>query len=284
MRRNLFVVSAIVVVLLLVSVSVIVISNSSHPTQMPIKPLPMISETFTPSRSLNTSQGSTFEINITLSSILDTELSLPFESLEVMAFNNTPADIPQGKLFSYSFSKNPLIIPANGTSSTTLTVTMADNASVGRYLLYLKYGNSNITYVGGSNLFVDVEPAKTTSGSPSNVAFSYHESSREAGGDNTQLMLVINATLISGDSFTIDYYKFILYVWLKSAGGTYYLDQGHHFDPSNPGRVVLDNKNRSAVFVLTFVFPTGAYDNNRGYFVSFSSYSLNYLDQTVELR
>lgn len=113
-----------------------------------------------------------------------------------------------------------------------------------------------------------------------NVTFSCHEGSRTTIGNNTRLFLVINATLTNGDSATIDYFKFLLYVWLQSKDGTYHLNQGHHITPTNTGKETLDSTNRTTVFVLTYEFPTGARDYS-GNFVSFSGYSMSYLDQTI---
>lgn len=160
MRRKLLVASTTIVVILLLGIVLVIFHfNNSQQPQIPYKHPPMITGIYSPSSFLNASQGSTFQVNITQTSLLDTELSLPFESLEIMAYNDSTAQIPKGELFSYSFSKNPLIIPPNGTNSTILTVTMAGDAPIGKYLFYIKYGNSNITYVGGHSLIINVGAA-----------------------------------------------------------------------------------------------------------------------------
>jgi hypothetical protein len=116
----------------------------------------MISGSYVPS-NVNVSQGSTFQINITLTSLLETELILPFESIDVMGFNDSSTNIPKGILFSFNFDKNPLIISPNSSDSTILTINMADDAPIGKYLILIKYGNSNLTYVGGNSFLVNVE-------------------------------------------------------------------------------------------------------------------------------
>lgn len=74
-----------------------------------------------------------------------------------MAYNDSQSHSPpQEKTLNYTFSNNPMIIPPNGKNSCILTVTMADDAPVGRYRLYIKFGNSDITYVGGHSLIVTV--------------------------------------------------------------------------------------------------------------------------------
>jgi hypothetical protein len=156
MPRKLLAVFSVVIILLLVFAVAISLTNNSQPPQMPNKHPPMITQTFTLGSFPSVSQGSTFQINITIDSLLETELPLPFENLYIMAFNDSSADIPQGQLFTYSFSENPLLIPANGTNTSTLTITLADNASIGKYLFYLNYGNSNLTYVGGNSFIVNV--------------------------------------------------------------------------------------------------------------------------------
>jgi hypothetical protein len=150
--------TVLVILLLVIGLAIFYFNNSQQP-QIPYKHPPMITQTFTLGNFPSVSQGSTFQINITITSLLDSELSLPFENLYIMAYNDGSADIPPGELFSYSLSENPLIIPANGTSTTTLTVKMASDVPIGKYLFYLKYGNSNITYVGGNSLIVNVDAA-----------------------------------------------------------------------------------------------------------------------------
>ena len=112
------------------------------------------------------------------------------------------------------------------------------------------------------------------------VNLSYHEGSRTEIGNNTRLVLVVNATLVSGDSVTVFNSKFFLEVWVQSEDGLYHLMMWRHFDPIDSGAVTLDSVDRSAVFLVTFEFPTRVMGLD-GYFVSFSSYSLNYFDPEV---
>ena len=111
MARKIVAVLLTVIILLLVIVGAISLTNNSQPPQIPYKHPPMISGSYVPS-NVNVSQGSTFEINITLTSLLETELILPFESIDVMGFNDSSTNIPKGILFSFNFDKNPLIIEA----------------------------------------------------------------------------------------------------------------------------------------------------------------------------
>ncbi|MDI9577162.1 MAG: hypothetical protein WC203_07270 [Candidatus Bathyarchaeia archaeon] len=116
--------------------------------------------------------------------------------------------------------------------------------------------------------------------STDHVVFFYHEGSRRAVGNNTQLFLVINATLVSGDCVTIDYSKFFLCVWIQSEDGLYHLMLWRPFDSMDYGFVTLNSVDRAAVFVLTFEFPTRVMGLD-GYVVSFSRYSLEYRGQDV---
>lgn len=151
---------AITIILLLVALAILIIQFSSQPPEIPYKHPPMISGTYSPSSFLTVYQGSNFQVNITQTSMLDTELSLPFESLEIMAYNDSTAPSPpQQQTLNYTFSPNPLEIAPKGTNSTLLTITMANDAPVGKYLLYMRFGNSNITHVGGHSLIVTVESA-----------------------------------------------------------------------------------------------------------------------------
>ncbi len=130
-----------------------------------------------------------------------------------------------------------------------------------------------------NNLTPAVSPITTTTFT-NYVNLSYWEGNRKEVGNNTRLVLVVNATLVSGDSVTIVNSTFFLYVWVQSEDGLYHLMMWRHFDPIDSGAVTLDSADRSAVFLVTFEFPTRVMGWD-GYFVSFSAYSLNYWDPDV---
>ena len=116
-----------------------------------------------------------------------------------------------------------------------------------------------------------------------NVTFSYHENSRTEIANNTRLVLSINATLISGDSVTVERSNFLLYVWIQGSDGSIGLMNMHHYNSIEFGTVTLDSVDRTVEFVLTYQFPTEVMGFD-GYIVPFSSYSLSYMGQEVDLK
>ena len=74
-----------------------------------------------------------------------------------MSYNDSTSTILSQELtLNYTFSNNPLIISPKGTNSTILTITFAGVAQTGKYLLYIKFGSSDITHVGGHSIIVTV--------------------------------------------------------------------------------------------------------------------------------
>lgn len=135
--------------------------------------------------------------------------------------------------------------------------------------------NGNVTPSPTTNPTIN-----TTDTTTSNVTFSYHEYSRTEVGKYTKLSLAINASLLNGDSVTVDYSKFMLYVWIQDSEGVNHLMAWHHFDSTDFGTITLDNSNITANFMLWFEFPTRAMGFD-GYFVPFSTYTLSYDGQSI---
>lgn len=151
---------ALVILALVSTLTVFYWVNSQ--ASMPIKhPPEIIFDDYFPDK-LNVTQGATLQVNMTITSCLDTELSLPFENLTIKTYNTTTWDSskPQEKIFNYTFSQNPLILPPNGNNSCILTLKMAKDAPIGEYQMYVKCGNTTLTYVGGSNFKLTVTTHK----------------------------------------------------------------------------------------------------------------------------
>jgi hypothetical protein len=147
---------ALVILVLVSTLTVFQWVNSQAP--MPIKQPPkIIFDDYFPDK-LNVTQGATLQVNMTITSYIDTELSLPFENLAIKNYNNATWEPskPQEKIFSYTFSQNPLILPPNGNNSCILTLQIANDAPIGEYEMYVKCGNATLTYVGGSNFKLTV--------------------------------------------------------------------------------------------------------------------------------
>lgn len=108
---------------------------------------------------VNVTQGSTWQKNETWYVSLNEEVSIPFENLMLLRYNKT-SDIlyNQKNILNYTFSPNPIIILPHGYNTTVLTVTMAEDAPIGRYDLIWTLGNSNVTNISAYGLIVRVNP------------------------------------------------------------------------------------------------------------------------------
>ena len=155
----------IALVILFVVLSAVVIvyfffENTQY-IEMPIKQHVLLSAEYFPNRHPIVSQGSTFQINITFKSELDSELVLPLGELTLIGYNDTDKTdyLPEGELFNHNFSVNPLMMPPNGSNSTVLTVIVARDAPIGEYLFEISYGNSDITHASGTRIRTTVESA-----------------------------------------------------------------------------------------------------------------------------
>lgn len=116
------------------------------------------------------------------------------------------------------------------------------------------------------------------------VDVSYNESSREAiVGNNERLVLAVNLTYVQGSTITLNYTQFILDVYVPR-GGLAPPNIGMQIASVNPqdtGSVTVTRSDKTAIFQLTFEFPTygGNFDSAE---VHFSDYQLGYYDgQTI---
>jgi hypothetical protein len=110
---------------------------------------------------MNVIQGSALQINVTLTSKSDQELTIPIEGLKIAAFNDIEWDTsikPQNKVLNYTFGASQLVLQPHKSNSTVLTVYMAEDASVGQYALAIALGNGQVTDFYGIGLIVRVMP------------------------------------------------------------------------------------------------------------------------------
>ena len=128
---------------------------------IPLKKPQLISAEYSPSRSFNVYQGSTFQLFITFKSHLNSSLVFPLGEPTLIGYNSTDNTdyLPEGELFSHNFSVNPLFITPYGSNSTVLTVNVAIDAPIGKYLFEIEYGNSDITNYSGTRIIATVLPA-----------------------------------------------------------------------------------------------------------------------------
>ncbi len=121
-----------------------------------VKPIPLISISVYPNyyKMENISQGATFQENVTITSQVETHVPL---NLTLIGYNNTGwiSSAPQEELFNYTFTPNELNLN-NGSSSSILTIQLAEDVPLGRYVFYIGVGKEQITHVGGNTINVQV--------------------------------------------------------------------------------------------------------------------------------
>ena len=169
--------AAIIIVLILIIGIVVGLNIANQPNPIPqlsptptasptpsstilepsIKPFPLISISVYPNyyKMENISQGATFQENITITSQVETQVPL---NLTLTGYNNTSwiSSTPQEELFNYTFTPNELNLNENGSSSSILTIQLAEDVPLGRYVFYIGVGKEQITHVGGNTINVEV--------------------------------------------------------------------------------------------------------------------------------
>ena len=102
---------------------------------------------------INASQGTTQQVNLTLSSMSSAQIAIPIENLKLTAYNSTidygdnwdtsswNTSIVQQSVFNYSFSVSQITLQPNMSNSTIITIKWAGNAPTGRYTLYINLGD-----------------------------------------------------------------------------------------------------------------------------------------------
>jgi hypothetical protein len=128
----------------------------------------------------NLTQGSTQQINFTLTSITDQQLTIPLDFRLIVFQSETyngeldsfipDSDDParfrynesaQDKVFNYAFSYNQLILEPFESNSTIITLEIADIAPSGFYAFGINLGNWEVTHRKTCQLDVIVEPKQS---------------------------------------------------------------------------------------------------------------------------
>jgi hypothetical protein len=150
--------ASILIILLLVMV-IVGFSIIKMLTNEPASTPPMIyTYDFSPEIARAT-QGATPQVNLTLTSQSSAKMAIPIE-LELFGYNRTiegfdtietygwgggsdywDTSVVQERVFNYSLSFNKLTLQPGMPNSTIITFSFADDAPVGRYLLFLYLGN-----------------------------------------------------------------------------------------------------------------------------------------------
>jgi hypothetical protein len=153
----------IVAIIAFWSVVVIVVDWTSKPQPPhPDKHPPMIFPDFSP-RFSTVVQGATFQVNLTITSYLDSEIFIPIENLSIEFYNNSyRIPFSQERIFNYTFSSNPLNLAPLGDNSSIITMQLAEDALTGDYVMYVNLGNTQLTAVAGNSFSIEVTSSKKT--------------------------------------------------------------------------------------------------------------------------
>jgi hypothetical protein len=212
-RRSYYIISITLILIVIVGLVVYFDYNSSSKTPASTPPL-----LYTPSISpqiINASQGSTQQVNLTLTSICSAEIVIPIENLTINGYTtatsyNVNASSPwsisvQERVFNYSFSLNQLILQPFKSNSTMITIHLTDSftqqpTTLGSYSLEINFGKIiflsppekyDISYSGSTSLVMVVTP-------PSANLVSNLEIKEVAKGYNYGGNVPYNHLIISG--------------------------------------------------------------------------------------
>ena len=115
-----------------------------------------------------------------------------------------------------------------------------------------------------------------------NIAMDYSEMSRASEGENTRLVLAVNASYYFGEPVTISFQDFTLNIAVERGGPL--VGQPENLftgtaKPNETGKIILDESNSELAFQLTFIFST--LQNNAHGQTPFTIYELVYSGSTT---
>ncbi|KON33886.1 MAG: hypothetical protein AC479_02915 [miscellaneous Crenarchaeota group-6 archaeon AD8-1] len=127
--------------------------------QFPDRFTPLISfeKEYLSSRDFNLTSGNAVVLNLTISSIADEVLVIPFSLDLVSVFHGSFQEVdPVNVWCDYSFEPNTVIVGSGGSNSTLLTLEFFDVGDVVRFDFMVVPGGSDVHHVGGLGLSVSV--------------------------------------------------------------------------------------------------------------------------------
>jgi hypothetical protein len=158
MRKNVLLILAVSIILLTIIIAYSLNSSSIFAPSIPSKPRPLISIGTDP-QNANVTQGMSFAVNLTITSMAEKEFSIPLNLTLYIIRNSTGwQGLPEEVGFTFSFNPDLLILEPYGSNSSLLSVTIAENAPVGEYQFSVETGNWEETHVGGTTIIIDVNP------------------------------------------------------------------------------------------------------------------------------
>jgi hypothetical protein len=131
-------------------------------------------------------------------------------------------------------------------------------------------GNAGNIRIFSNHPATSQRPIPTQTPYPNIMEINYNETYREVIGNNTRIVLTLNATLFHGNGISINYSQFYLNLYVGRLGlnlpvGTAY--------PINDGSFPLGNSNKSYIFQLVFEFSS---NNSNGMDIVPTRYNLDF--------
>jgi len=154
--KKLAILATVIIVVTIISAYYFLTSNA--PSPLLNETTPLVDMKLAPTGQLNTTQGGVTHINVTLTSLNMNETEIPL-SLILQTYDNEPLDssTTKEKLFSATFTVNPIVLESNDTVTSVLTLHVAEAAPAGKYTFLVELGNSQIHHVTGTTFDVAVE-------------------------------------------------------------------------------------------------------------------------------
>ena len=178
-HRYYVLISTILIVIVTIGLVLFIDFTASKPGEKNFvaTPLPLYSPSITP--YFNASQDTTQQVNLTLTSTCPSEIAIPVENLAVVGytskvsqnFNGSSSDwntTLQETVFNYSFSLSKLVLQPSTSASATITIHLANNATIGSYSLEINLGKiifltphekNDVSYSASLTLVMIVTPS-----------------------------------------------------------------------------------------------------------------------------
>jgi hypothetical protein len=161
MNHSYFVVISIVLVVVVVLGLVYLYNNLNRPVSTPavlytsnISPAVSTQITGGVLNVIVAARGETQQINLTLTSQHSSQIAVKIENLRLIAYNSTidnknwdasnwNTSMVQERVFNYSFGLSELTLQPYLSNSTIITLSLTNNAPIGKYALEIDLGNGN---------------------------------------------------------------------------------------------------------------------------------------------
>ena len=95
--------------------------------------------------SVNVTQGESFDINVTVTSLVENETITKTVGVQILGYNNSAWSGESQRIFNASFTVSPVVVGPREEKATILTMNIADDAPAGSYVFAV--GNVQLVVV-----------------------------------------------------------------------------------------------------------------------------------------